>query len=303
MYVAAYGDATAEPLSDVGGGVAELPLTRAIVQYRTTHELHGQESRIQDIGLALVLEGRYPACAEVVDLGSGDVKVVDLSRELVLLDWCHDAGFVHLHDLVRKVSTGERVHEALRTTCFHTAIGLLERMGFGPITRPTLLRIGFRDICHDLDFHEGASVRISGPHGEVVRGYLDADANTLLFRTHDAERWDSFEEGLVEAFPGADLIEDVVVGSGRPAEGRAYQVRFPLPLDMAELRRVLRSMRTGLLHLLARFEPTRFRATENVLRTFGARDSLHSLDIVEPMPTRSVSQRPASSMSPSPYLH
>ena len=49
-------------------GVCELPLTRAVVQYRDLHEIDYPGGRIQDIGLALVLQGRYASSAQVVDL-------------------------------------------------------------------------------------------------------------------------------------------------------------------------------------------------------------------------------------------
>ena len=59
-----------EAMGDVPG-ICELPLTRAVVQYRDVHEMDAAGGRIEDIGLALVVEGRYASTAEVVDLGSG----------------------------------------------------------------------------------------------------------------------------------------------------------------------------------------------------------------------------------------
>ena len=47
-----------EAMADVPG-VCELPLTRAVVHYRDLHEVDPPGGRIQDIGLALVLEGRF----------------------------------------------------------------------------------------------------------------------------------------------------------------------------------------------------------------------------------------------------
>ena len=87
-------DRRPEAMADVPG-VCELPLTRAVVQYRDVHEIDMDGGRIQDIGLALVLEGRYASASEVVDLGSADVKLLDLSSELVVLDWV-SVSYTHL---------------------------------------------------------------------------------------------------------------------------------------------------------------------------------------------------------------
>ena len=71
-----------EAMGDVPG-ICEIPLTRAVVQYRDGHEMDAPGGRIEDVGLALVIEGRYAAAAEAIDLGSGSLKVLDLSTELV----------------------------------------------------------------------------------------------------------------------------------------------------------------------------------------------------------------------------
>ena len=47
-----------EAMGDVPG-ICELPLTRAIVQYRDVHEMDTPGGRIENIGLALVVEGRF----------------------------------------------------------------------------------------------------------------------------------------------------------------------------------------------------------------------------------------------------
>ena len=58
-------DTRPEAMADVPG-ICELPLTRAVVQYRDLHEIDIPGGRIQDIGLALVLEGRFASSAEVL---------------------------------------------------------------------------------------------------------------------------------------------------------------------------------------------------------------------------------------------
>ena len=75
-----------EAMGDVPG-LCQLALTRAVVQYRDLHEVDASEGRIEDIGLALVIEGSQAGSAEAIDLGSGRIKVLDLSAELVVLDW------------------------------------------------------------------------------------------------------------------------------------------------------------------------------------------------------------------------
>ena len=40
--------------------------------------------------------GRYAATAEALDLGSGKVKVLDLSTELVVLDWVYEPTLEHV---------------------------------------------------------------------------------------------------------------------------------------------------------------------------------------------------------------
>lgn len=260
-----------EAMADVPG-VCELPLTRAVVQYRDVHEVELAGGRIQDIGLALVLEGRYASSAEAVDLGSADVKVLDLSGELVVLDWAYEPTVAHVNDLVRQAATSGDPG-SLKTFCFSTALRVLERVGFGPLTRPTILRIGFRDICRDLDLHDGTSVRVVMGPGRVTRGHLDYDGNALVFRTATASPDAELEEALLAAFPGGDLRRLLPTGIGPGG----YQVRFPLPLTLEEARLFLDGVRAGLSHLLARFEPDRFGAVERVVDTFGHRETLARL--------------------------
>ena len=64
--------------------------------------------------------------------------------------------------------------------------------------------------------------------------------------------------------------------------GISYQVRFPLPLTFSEAQSQVREVREGLAHLLARFEPHRYRALQEVLETFGTRETLARLNLREP---------------------
>ena len=254
-------------------GACELPLTRAVVQYRDAHELDTPGGRIQDIGLALVLEGRYASSAEVVDLGSGTVKLLDLSHELVVLDWAYEPTLEHAAALIRGAASGEGGGD-LERFCFTVALQVLERVGFSPLTRPTLLRLGFRDICRDLDLHDGTSVRVRMDGGRVVRIHLDYEGDTLVFSTPTAAPDRVLEEVLAVAWPGQD-VRRMVPASEAAAGG--YQVRFSLPQSLDEVLEQMALIRSGLVRLLTRFEPDRLQSLNRVLDTFGDRETLARL--------------------------
>ena len=266
-----------EAMGDVPG-ICELPLTRAVVQYRDVHEVDTPGGRIEDVGLALVVEGRYASAAESLDLGSGRMKVLDLSTELVVLDWVYEPTLEHVAGLVT-ASAANGNDGPLRQYSFRLGLRILERVGFGPLTRPTFLRIGFRDICRDLDLHEGTSIRIVLGPGRLTRVHLDYDVCALVFRTAFQEPDAKLEHALIDAFPGAEVRRIVpleAIGS------LSYQVRFPLPDTLADARTQLGHMRRGLGSLVARFEPDRFSAMEHVMEAFGARETLAGLHIHGP---------------------
>lgn len=267
-----------EAMGDVPG-ICELPLTRAVVQYRDVHEMDTLGGRIEDIGLALVVEGRYASTSEVVDLGSGSVKVLDLSTELVVLDWVYGPTVDHVGELITAAAATREV-EGLRSYSRNLGLKVLERVGFGPLTRPTFLRIGFRDICRDLDLHEGTSIRfVLGP-GRLTRAHLDYDACALVFRTAFHQQDLPLEGALSDALPEADLHREE---PGTETESISYHARLPTPTTLAEARSTLAGMRRGLAALMARFEPDRYAALESLMDTFGARETLASLQIHEPI--------------------
>lgn len=265
-------DARPEAMEDVPG-VCELPLTRAIVQYRDVHEVEQVGGRIRDIGLALVLEGRYAATADAVDLGSGDVKRLDLSHELVVLDWAYEPTLEHAAELVRNAAAHGRDGD-LERFCFQVALRAIERNGFSPLTRPTLLRIGFRDVCRDLDLHEATAVRLALGGQRVVRVHMDYEGNALAVRTPTAHRDPALEDGLTSAFPVWD-VRRLVPPSVAQAGG--YQIRLPLSLSLAELREQVARIRSGLVRLIGRFEPSRAQRLEGHLDTFGERETLERI--------------------------
>ena len=273
-------DAYPEAMGDVPG-VCEVSLTRAVVQYRDVHEMDAPGGRIEDIGLAAVLEGRFAATSEAIDLGSGKVKVLDLSTELVVLDWLYEPTVEHLCDLVT-ASAVTRGRDALTRYAFQLGLRVLERVGFGPLTRPTFLRVGYRDICRDFDLHEGTSIRFVLGRGRLTRAYLDYDACALSFRTAFHAPDAQLERALLDAFPAAELRR---VDRAPAASSFEYGVRLPLPTTLGEARTSLAQMRRGLAVLMARFEPERFASIERLIETFGARETLDGFRVTESVST------------------
>ncbi|MGD8320026.1 MAG: hypothetical protein PVJ02_06215 [Gemmatimonadota bacterium] len=266
-----------EAMGDVPG-VCEIPLTRAVVQYRDVHEMDTPGGRIEDIGLALVMEGRYASSSEVLDLGSGKMKVLDLSTELVVLDWAYEPTLEHVAGLVREAAADPRHEPSLKRYALRLGLRILERVGFGALTRPSFLRIGFRDICRDLDLNEGTSIRLVLGPGRLTRVHLDYDTCALVFRRAFHEPDAQLEHALVEAFPSGEVRRLIPVA---PPDALDYQVRLPVPESLPEARDVLAAMRRGIAALVARFEPQRFEALERVLDTFGSRETLASLHVRE----------------------
>ena len=278
-----------EAMADVPG-ICELPLTRAVVQYRDLHEVDPPGGLIRDIGLALVLEGRFASSVEALDLGSSTVKSLDLSSELVLLDWVYEPTLDHVNVLLADRALSDQSQAAgskLESYSFQMALELLGRLGYGPLTRPTILRIGFRDICRDLDLHEGTSVRILMGDHRITRVHLDYDANALVFRAVSPEPDSTLEAAILAGFPE----NEVTRMSEEHTKGTVqYLVRLALPMSLSEVRRGLRTIRLGLGRILAQFEPNRFEEVEQQLSTFGPRDTLARLHLRE-RPHRSVALR------------
>ena len=283
MDLATHIQARPEAMGDVPG-ICELPLTRAVVQYRELHEMDTPGGRIEDIGLALVVEGRQAGSAEVLDLGSGRIKVLDLSTELVVLDWVYEPTLGYVTELIRETAKTKQ-DEPLRSYAYKLGLSVLERVGFGPLTRPTLLRIGYRDICRDFDLHEGTSIRfVLGP-GRISRAYLNYDACALSFKTAFTEPDAPLEHALLDAFNSAAEVRRFEMIS--EADSIEYQVRLPLPTTFAETRASLGVMRRGLAALMARFEPDRYESVGHLMDTFGQRETLAGLGVRD-SPARSV---------------
>jgi hypothetical protein len=281
-------------------GTFEVSLTRAVLPLRDGSDGSPPGGRIQDIGFGVVVDGSDPVRADVIDLGSAEYRVVDLSGPLVVMGWLYPSG---LRSLCRVVAdTDGNGIERARAFTFNMALRALRGAGFGPLTRATLLRIGFRDLCQDLDLHEGTAVRLLLPAGGVVRAHLDYDSVTLVVRTARSTPNLDLEAGLAEAFPGRELFR----GPLRDALGaQVYHLPLEIPRTMSEARFLLGDLRRGIVRLLGRFEPERLGSLREITSTFGERDSLRTLtDLPEsPRLERVVAPAPREASTGSGSVH
>lgn len=265
---------TASDLEAPVTGTFEVSLTRAVLPYRDEEDRTLPGGRMGDIGLGVVVDGSNPARADVVDLGSAEARTADLTGPVVVLGWLYPSGLRTLERVVGAANPEEGARERARSFTFSMALRILEGTGFSTLTRPTILRIGFRDLCRDLDLHEGTAVRLVLPSGTVARIHLDYEDVNLIVRTGRSPRDSELESALADAFPGRELLRGSL---GDPAGTQAYQLPLPTPRTLTQSRTLLRKLRRGLVHLLARFEPDRYRTLRELTGTFGERDSLRSL--------------------------
>lgn len=254
-------------------GHADLALTRAVVQYRAHQILGSAQELPADIGVALVVEGRYAASAAALDLGSACVRELDLSGELVVLGWVAPQVVEQVQEVLESTHADSQRLRALGPVCFGLALRLLDDLGFSPITRASHMRIGFIDICRDLDGDGDGKIRIDAGREGVVQVAFDADQNLLAFAPSAAGPHPGFCDALQKAFGGLDLRRRLP----HSTSPWRYQVRLPLPDAFSEARGVLERIRVGLTHLIANFEPERYRTLREQTATFGKRDTLGRL--------------------------
>ena len=200
-------------------GTFQVSLTRAVLPYRDAGDRVLPGGRLADIGLGVVVDGSDPARADVVDLGSAEIRVVDVTGPLVVLGWLYPSGLRSLSRVVE--DAGLEDMDRTRRFTFSMALRALNSAGFGPLTRPTVLRIRFRDLCQDLDLHEGTAVRLLLPSGGVARVHLDYETVTLVARTGGSLPNRDLEAALVDAFGGRELLrgslQDSVSAQGLPS--------------------------------------------------------------------------------------
>lgn len=263
-------------LSFTGG--CEVDLQRAMVRFAGAGERGLPGGRSEDLGVGVVLEAPARGVARILDIGSGRVRESSLEGPLVIFGWIFSGPF---RELLRWVAnTGEEGSPSGAGNGLPGEGGLLppgalrallSRMGFSPATRPVYLRAGFRDLALDLDPHEGTAVRLALPGEGVCRVHLDYDRGVIVCRTGRSAPDQALAAALPDAFPNRPLYR---VRSGAGQGTVEFHVHLPDLLSVGEVRDELRRIRRGLLHLLARFDPSRYRAVVDALAGFGERDLL-----------------------------
>ena len=257
-------------------GPPDLILTGAIVQYRSRHEVAHTGGTMADVGIALVTEGRLASACVAVDLGSTRTKELDLSSELVVLAWVDRDTVDHVRRLLVEEATAAGAGRDAGPYCFALALRALREVGFSSVSRPSFLRIGFRDVLRDLDPDGSIGIRIRLGVGSVARIEVDAEGNALVVRSDGFTAPAALEAALAESFPSADLRKGRV-GAGAEGEAGTYEVRMPHPQTLAELRTLVERLRSGMANLIWKYEPDRSKALSEQLDTFGRRDSLARL--------------------------
>jgi hypothetical protein len=252
-------------------GACEISLERAVLPYRSMPYAVGTGGRVRDLGLGVVLEGLGASRARVVDLGSGEVREADLTPPLVLLGWVFPRPFREIQGAVAgSTSPGDR-----RPWIREFAFPLLRELGLSALTRPIFLRLGFLDLCQDLDLHDEAAIRMHLGASGAIRAHLEPETPQLILRTGKSAELPELEGALSEAFPLFPLSRR------RQGEGRLtveLSLTLPSRTELPSLRRDLAVVRAGFESLLRLFEPERFEAYRSTVLAFGSRDSLAALD-------------------------
>jgi hypothetical protein len=246
-------------------GSPEATLERAIVVYRGREErmLPGGLSRA--LGLGLVVAPPTAGSFEVLDLGSGRMQSAEAGAPFVILGWLFRAPFQQLRD--RLLQSGS---ESLPPM----AGRILSQLDLTEWTRPVFLRAGFRDVAWDLDPHDGTAVRMALGSEGVIRIHLDYATATLGIRGSGPLESERMVAVLRHAFPGREIRLDL---STKAAGGQGYSVRLLPGSTLRELHLELQRVRSGILRLLARWDPARLEALEQTLQGFGQRDLLGTL--------------------------
>lgn len=260
------------PLDALGDlpGDPGYDLTRAVIVYRQAHQLWEEKPSDRDWGLGLVLDGAYPMAADVVDLGTGRRYLLDLERLVPVVDWVATETLAHVSKLLGLDIAADRVEIGVYTDpelaryCEALGLEVLRRAGVDPLTRAPILRIGFRDIVRDVEIGGEGSIRLAMREGSAR---IDLDAENLRLCVICTGRGGAeLERALSDAFSGLDV---------RAAGPGEYHVRFSLPTSYIEIEALMRTIRSGVLHLVAFFEPERYRTTLQVTRALGSRGTLH----------------------------
>lgn len=275
------GDLAMTPLSPgssedvVLTGACEISLERAILRYRPP--LGGAPSQgAEDLGLGVVLAASPGGGGRILDLGSGEVRLFNPDGPVVLLGWV-------LASAVERIRLNlDQDPQAVRRMGFAMALKILNRTGFGALTRPLLLRLGFRDIVQDIDPHEGAAIRIQVPGRGVITLLLDADSAAAVVDVPWEHPSPALEEALAMAFTAGagSWTKGEMISLSRAVDvsGRQrYRLDLPVPDSVTETRELLARVRAAAMSLVSLFEPERHGAVAERVQVFGARDSLRQV--------------------------
>ena len=247
-------------------------LARAIVCYRYDQFLDDVEPGADDLGLALILAGEPGVSADILDLGSARPRAIRLDEELFVLDRLPEPSFRYL-ELLRSLGVHENERDRssgpLASYCQGLALGVLRRVGCNPMTRPVLLRAGFRDIVRDLDPNDRLVLRIVTGGEDTASLLLDGDRNVLM--VHGSRN-------VVQRIGPLLRKHFPETSPHRPRDGEpVVELRFPIPLTLRDVEKMIDQIRGGVLGLYAELEPERHGLLANQLTIFGARDTLARL--------------------------
>ncbi|MEZ4416952.1 MAG: hypothetical protein R3E10_14470 [Gemmatimonadota bacterium] len=263
-----------DALGDVPG-TPDLALTRSVILYWDRQVIGASQPHVDDIGVGLVLEGRYAASTSVLDLGSTRLRELDLSRELAVLGWVRSETLAHVLDLLAAQQGApdliSRPDQRVGPYCFGLGLRVLAGLGFSAATRPAFLRIGFRDLRRDFDPDGRRGIRVDLGEQGIASFELDVDDLTLRIRLDRARDASLLETALNRSFPGLTVRR---AGMLQRASTVLYEARVPLPRSVNETRELMRTLRAGLIRLVARFEPARYEELARSLEIFGHRDTL-----------------------------
>lgn len=285
----------------LGEGRCPVSLTGALVRCSDAEGIPAHGGGLDDLGLGLVVDGSYPAAAEVLDLGSGRRRTLDLDGPAVVMGWVPPESVKPVGVLLEERRSGDNDEGSSREHTgpgFSLVLDLLRRRGIDPLTLPVILRMGFLDVCRDLDPHEHAAVRFHVAPRGVARAQLEPERATLRVAASRDDRDGGLRRTVEAAFPGREVRREQ---PDELAGFSIYRVGFPLPTHLPGARALMAELRDGLMGLLARFDSDRHRTVKQVLETFGSRDTLR---LLEPgTPEHSAGGEPHRATTSHPRVH
>ena len=170
------------------------------------------------------------------------MKVLDLSTELVVLDWVYEPTLEHVAGLITATASSQE-EDPLRQYAARLGLTILERPGFGPLTRPTFLPRGHPVPRSPFGLRRAAVPEVTplasaGESGHHAVGIHSADAVSLAFAdvgvapavhaNGPGAHYGGFGGGA--SVPAPRLLS--VAGKGCDYPGAEVQVPYSLVLDV-----------------------------------------------------------------------